>query len=99
MSSIIVANGFKLNAMSWKNPGFAQTPEHPVVGVSWEDANQFCAWLTRKERSEGALTPFQSYRMPTDREWREAVGLSHEQEGTPETRGGKIKRAFPLRKS
>jgi serine/threonine protein kinase/formylglycine-generating enzyme required for sulfatase activity len=95
MSSIIVANGFKLNAMSWKNPGFAQTPEHPVVGVSWEDANQFCAWLTRKERGEGALTPFQSYRMPTDREWSEAVGLSHEQGTTPEDRSGKIKGVYP----
>jgi len=63
--------------------------------VSWEDANQFCAWLTRKERSEGALTPFQSYRMPTDREWSEAVGLSHEQGTTPEDRSGKIKGAFP----
>ncbi len=95
MSSAIVANGFKLNAMSWKNPGFAQTPEHPIVGVSWEDANQFCAWLTRKERSEGALTPFQSYRMPTDLEWSEAVGLSHEQGSTPEDRSGKMKGVYP----
>jgi formylglycine-generating enzyme required for sulfatase activity len=95
MSSVIVANGFKLNAMSWKNPGFAQTPEHPVVGVSWEDANQFCAWLTRKERSEGTLTPFQSYRMPTDLEWSEAVGLSHEPGSTPEDRSAKIKGVYP----
>ena len=95
MSSAIVANGFKLNAMSWKNPGFAQTPEHPIVGVSWEDANQFCAWLTRKERSEGALTPFQSYRMPTDLEWSETVGLSHEQGSTPEDRSGKMKGVYP----
>jgi formylglycine-generating enzyme required for sulfatase activity len=95
MSSVIVANGFKLNAMSWKNPGFAQTPDHPVVGVSWEDTNQFCAWLTRKERSEGALTPFQSYRMPTDLEWSEMVGLPHEQGATPEDRSGKIKGVYP----
>jgi serine/threonine protein kinase len=95
MSSVVVANGFKLNAMSWKNPGFAQTPEHPVVGVSWEDANQFCAWLTRKERSEGALTAFQSYRVPTDLEWSETVGLSREQGATPEERSGKIKGIYP----
>ncbi|HET9379145.1 MAG TPA: SUMF1/EgtB/PvdO family nonheme iron enzyme [Chthoniobacterales bacterium] len=95
MSSVIVANGFKLNAMSWKNPGFAQTPEHPVVGVSWEDANQFCAWLTRKERSEGALTHFQSYRMPTDLEWSAIVGLPREQGATPEDRSGKIKGIYP----
>jgi serine/threonine protein kinase len=95
MSSVIVANGFKLNAMSWKNPGFVQTPEHAVVGVSWEDANQFCAWLTRKERSEGALTPFQSYRMPTDLEWSEIVGLPREQGATPEDRSGKVKGVYP----
>ena len=95
MSSAVVANGFKLNAMDWKNPGFAQTPEHPVVGVSWEDANQFCAWLTRKERAEGALTAFQSYRVPTDLEWSECVGLSREQGLTPENRSGKIKGTYP----
>ena len=95
MSSVIVVNGFKLNAMSWKNPGFAQTPDHPVVGVSWEDANQFCVWLTRKERGEGALTALQSYRVPTDLEWSESVGLAREQGATPEDRSGKIKGVYP----
>src|SRR5262249_44950096 len=82
----ITRNGFKLNQMSWKAPGFSQTPDHPVVGVSWEDANQFCAWLTRKERSEGTLRNFQSYRLPTDREWSEAIGLEHELGATPAER-------------
>jgi serine/threonine protein kinase len=95
MSSVVIQNGFKLNDMSWKNPGFVQTSEHPVVGVSWEDANQFCAWLTRKERSEGTLTAFQSYRLPTDREWSEAVGLANETGATPEERSGKIKGVYP----
>ena len=52
--------------LSWRNPGFAQTGEHPVVGVDWGDANRFCTWLSRKE----GLT----YRMPTDAEWSAAVG-------------------------
>jgi serine/threonine protein kinase len=91
MSSAIRQSGFKLNEMSWKSPGFSQTPDHPVVGVSWEDANQFCAWLTKKERSEGTLKSFQSYRLPTDREWSEAVGLDREQGATPSERSGKIK--------
>lgn len=95
MSSVIVVNGFKLNAMSWKSPGFAQTPEHLVVGVSWEDTNQFCAWLTRKERSVGALTSFQIYRIPTDLEWSEMVGLPREQAATPEDRSGKINGVYP----
>ncbi len=95
MSSAITRNGFKLSTMSWMAPGFQQTPEQPVVGVSWEDANQFCAWLTKKERSEGALATFQSYRLPTDREWSRAVGLEHEQGATPADRSGKIKSIYP----
>jgi formylglycine-generating enzyme required for sulfatase activity len=95
MSSAVTQNGFKLNEMSWKSPGFPQAPDHPVVGVSWEDANQFCAWLTKKERSEGALATFQIYRLPTDREWSRAVGLDREQGNTSEERSGKIKNIYP----
>jgi serine/threonine protein kinase len=95
MASAITQNGFKLISMSWKAPGFLQTPEHPVVGVSWADANQFCAWLTKKERAEGTLATFQSYRLPTDGEWSRAAGLEHEQGGTPEERSGKLKGAYP----
>lgn len=46
---------------SWRNPGFAQTDEHPVVCVSWNDAVAFCKWLGRKEGKE--------YRLPTEAEW------------------------------
>ena len=95
MSSAITRNGFKLRTMSWMAPGFQQTPEHPVVGVSWEDANLFCEWLTKKERSEGTLAMFQSYRLPTDHEWSRAIGLEHEQGATPEDRSGKIKNVYP----
>jgi len=52
--------------LSWRNPGFRQTGQHPVVGVSWEDARRFCAWLSKKES--------RSYRLPTDAEWSAAVG-------------------------
>ena len=34
---------------TWRNPGFAQTDDHPVVNVSWNDAVAFCEWLSRKE--------------------------------------------------
>ncbi len=30
---------------TWRNPGFAQTDEHPVVNVSWNDAIAFCNML------------------------------------------------------
>jgi anti-anti-sigma factor len=46
---------------SWRNVGFEQTDEHPVVNVSWNDAVAFCKWLSRKEG--------ETYRLPTEAEW------------------------------
>ena len=59
---------------SWESPRFAQGPEHPVVGVSWEEANAFCAWLTKHDRAAGVLPAGASYRLPGDEEWSRAVG-------------------------
>jgi len=95
MSSVVTQNGFKLNSLSWKEPGFVQTSDDPVVGISWEDAAQFCDWLTRKERAEGILSAFQRYRLPTDAEWSSAVGLRRETGGTPEERSGGVKNVYP----
>jgi formylglycine-generating enzyme required for sulfatase activity len=88
-------DGFKDHGHSWKDPGFKQSPEHPVVGISREDANYFCKWLTDKERSAGGLTAYQYYRLPTDREWSVAVGLPGEAGNTPEERSGKVKGVYP----
>jgi len=46
---------------TWKNPGFPQGDDHPVVLVSWNDAARFCAWLSREEHA--------TYRLPTEAEW------------------------------
>jgi len=75
----------------WNDPGFAQSDEHPVVCVSWEDAQAFCAWLTRKERVEGRIGAGQCYRLPTDAEWSVAVGLPAESGATPREKSGKVK--------
>jgi eukaryotic-like serine/threonine-protein kinase len=45
----------------WRNPGCPQTDDHPVVTVSWQNAVDFCNWLSKTEGKE--------YRLPTEAEW------------------------------
>ena len=79
----------------WNSVSFTQANTHPVVNVSWEDANAFCAWLTQKERAAGKITANQRYRLPTDAEWSVAVGLGRETGTTPEAKDGGIKDVYP----
>ena len=44
----------------WSDPAFS-LPRQPVVGVSWEDASRFAAWLAE---SAGG-----TWRLPTEAEW------------------------------
>jgi eukaryotic-like serine/threonine-protein kinase len=54
--------GFKEVAnTNWLNPGYTQTDDHPVVCVSWNDAVEFCQWLSKEEG--------RTYRLPTEAEW------------------------------
>jgi len=46
---------------SWRNAGFEQTDERPVVNVSWNDAVAFCKWLSKKEGK--------TYQLPTEAQW------------------------------
>ena len=80
---------------TWKDPGFAQTGEHAVCGVSWQDATAFCNWLTEQERKAGRINPAKSYRLPSDEEWSAAVGLEKESGSTPEERNRKVKGVYP----
>jgi formylglycine-generating enzyme required for sulfatase activity len=87
----LAKDGYKQSGATWKQPGFSQGPAHPVVGVSWNDAEEFCKWLTQRERTAGDLTQEREYRLPTDAEWSAAVGLKNEEGRTPEEKSGKIK--------
>jgi sulfatase modifying factor 1 len=46
---------------TWRNAGFSQTDDHPVVNVSWNDAVAFIEWLIRTEGKR--------FRLPTESEW------------------------------
>ena len=51
----------RVDELTWRDPGFGQTDDHPVVCVSFVDARAFCRWLGRTED--------RTYRLPTEAEW------------------------------
>lgn len=47
---------------SWDAPGFEQGEDHPVAGVSWNDAQAYLEWLNGKAGHN-------LYRLPSEAEW------------------------------
>jgi formylglycine-generating enzyme required for sulfatase activity len=47
--------------VDWQQPGFPQDDRHPVVCVSWHDAQLYLQWLSEKTGQE--------YRLPSESEW------------------------------
>ncbi|WP_426337600.1 SUMF1/EgtB/PvdO family nonheme iron enzyme [Pseudoduganella sp. R-31] len=47
--------------VDWQQPGFTQDERHPVVCVSWHDAQLYLQWLGEKTG--------QQYRLPSEAEW------------------------------
>jgi formylglycine-generating enzyme len=46
---------------TWKNVGFEQSDQHPILNVTWYDAVAMAKWLSQKEGK--------TYRLPTEAEW------------------------------
>ena len=55
----------KLPDNTWRHVAFEQREDHPVVNVSWDDANAFCAWMSKKQGK--------TVRLPTEAEWEYAT--------------------------
>ena len=67
----------------------------PVTHVTRAEAEQFCRWLTDRERGKGLLEPDQEYRLPTDDEWSMAAYLPREVGATPADRSNRIEGIYP----
>ncbi len=52
-------------ADGWRDPGFAQQADHPVVCVNWQDANAYAQWLGTRDGHR--------FRLPSAAEWEMAV--------------------------
>ncbi len=69
--NFVAAKGWNKTA-AWSGPVYegtdmGQTDLHPVVNVSWDDAREYCEWLS----SETGLV----WRLPMESEWNVAAGV------------------------
>jgi formylglycine-generating enzyme required for sulfatase activity len=66
VASVYIGGALKHRAdRGWRDPGFVQTDAHPVICVSWDDAQTYVGWLSERTG--------ENYRLPTEAEWEYAA--------------------------
>lgn len=51
----------KVKGYNWKNSGFVQNDNHPVISVSWNDAKAMAKWMSKNSKY--------TFKLPTEAEW------------------------------
>ncbi|TSA31753.1 MAG: formylglycine-generating enzyme family protein [Verrucomicrobiaceae bacterium] len=71
-----------ISGRDWRRPGYEQDADHPVACVTWNDATQFCKWLSEKTGKP--------VRLPTESEWEYAcrAGTTTQFQWGDDPRGG-----------
>lgn len=60
--------------LHWSGSSFPEElAAHPVVFVSWEDAKEYCEWLTDALRREEIISEDELIRLPGEAEWEKAA--------------------------
>ncbi len=59
----------EIDGLNWRNPGFEQDSTHPVVCVSWDDAQKYIEWLNDNAKYSEELGFKPVYRLPSEAEW------------------------------